>query len=248
MKIFTDAELLRRGERTLLASWEAYAQGATGAAVRHLPGVTAAVFPQRPERAVYNNALLDRDRPGAERDAAITAMEAAFGDAGVVEFAAWVHESDDATRRGLERRGYRLDSATRAMGMSMDALAGDAPALDLMHVEWSEYVRLFNLPHGLLADADHAVFHLRCARYDSAPATTAMAFDHDGDCGIFNVMTLPRARRRGLGTAITRLQLLDAAARGCTTATLQSTPVAEGVYTAIGFRDLGRYQEFVPRR
>ena len=56
----TDADLYRRGTATLIASWEAYARGATGAAVRRSPGVAAAVFPNEPERAVYNNAA-----PGA---------------------------------------------------------------------------------------------------------------------------------------------------------------------------------------
>ena len=36
-------------------------QGAESAEVRQLPGVTAAVFPEGPERGVYNDALLDRD-------------------------------------------------------------------------------------------------------------------------------------------------------------------------------------------
>ena len=51
---WTAAELYRRGCATLLASWEEYARAATGATVRRLPGVAAAVFPDGPERAVYN--------------------------------------------------------------------------------------------------------------------------------------------------------------------------------------------------
>jgi hypothetical protein len=38
----------------------------------------------------------------------------------------------------------------------------------------------------------------------------------------------------------------DAAARGCSTASLQSTEMAERVYAAVGFRDLGRILEYVP--
>jgi predicted GNAT family acetyltransferase len=73
-----------------------------------------------------------------------------------------------------------------------------------------------------------------------------MAFDLDGDCGIYNVGTLERARRRGLGTAQTLLHVHDALARGCETASVQSTEVAERVYAAVGFRDLGRFLEDVP--
>jgi hypothetical protein len=38
----------------------------------------------------------------------------------------------------------------------------------------------------------------------------------------------------------------DLEARGCRTATLQATEMAEGVYRAVGFRDLGRILELVP--
>ena len=51
----------------------------------------------------------------------------------------------------------------------------------------------------------------------------AMAFDHDGDCGIYNVGTLEAYRRRGIATALTALQL-----------------------RYVGFRDLARYLEFTP--
>lgn len=37
----------------------------------------------------------------------------------------------------------------------------------------------------------------------------------------------------------------EARERGCTTVSLQSTPMAEGVYAGVGFRDLGRFDEYV---
>jgi predicted GNAT family acetyltransferase len=86
------------------------------------------------------------------------------------------------------------------------------------------------------------------ARLDGASAAAAMAFDHDGDCGIYNVGTLPPARRRGLATAVTATLLHDAVARGCRTASLQSTAMAERVYAAVGFRPLGRFVEYEPAR
>ena len=70
--------------------------------------------------------------------------------------------------------------------------------------------------------------------------------DHEGDCGVFNVATVAHARRRGLGTAITALQLHQARKRGRVTASLQSTTMGERVYAAAGFHLLARYLEFVP--
>jgi ribosomal protein S18 acetylase RimI-like enzyme len=232
-------DLRLSGVETLVASFEAYARGARDATVLRLPGVTAAVFPHPPERAVYNNALL---APDADLDA----MEAAYAAAGVGRFAAWVHESDEAMRAELADRGYTLDTTTRAMGMDLDDLRVPRPELELDPPEWPAYVTWLEsvgVPPGLLAGADPSEFHLLIAR---GAVATALAFDHDDDCGIYNVGTLEHARRRGLGTALTARLLHDARARGRTTASLQSTEMAEDVYRAVGFRDLGRILEFVP--
>jgi len=246
MTVAADADLYRRGSQTLLASWEAYARGSTGAAVLRLPGVAASVFPTEPERAVYNNALLDRGLDAAARAVALDAMEAAYAAAGVTRFAAWAHESDVALCRDLGRRGYVLDTSTRAMGMSLDRIRVPRPALELGAADWPESLRAQGLPPGFLAAADHAALHVLVARDEGEVVAAALAYDFDGDCGIYNVATVERARRRGLGTALTAAQLHDARARGCGTASLQSTPMAERVYAAVGFRDLGRILEYVP--
>jgi GNAT superfamily N-acetyltransferase len=246
MTAFSDADLYRRGATTLLASWEAYASGTPDAALRRLPGVAAAVFPHDPERGIYNNALLERGLAAAERAIALDAMEAAYEAAGITAFAAWVHESDSAMRADLERHGYRFSESTRAMGMALDDVRLPRPEIELGATDWCRYLRLFGLPSGLLAGADHTAFHLAVARLGGEDAAAALAFDHGGDSGIYNVGTIERARRRGLGTALTALQLHDARDRGCRTASLQATPMAERVYAAVGFRDLGRFLEYAP--
>jgi predicted GNAT family acetyltransferase len=101
------------------------------------------------------------------------------------------------------------------------------------------------LPPDFLATADHAAFHLLAARIDGETVAAALACDFAGDSGIYNVGTVEKARRRGLGTALTAAQVYDARDRGCRTASLQSTPMAERVYAAVGFRDLGRFLEYV---
>jgi GNAT superfamily N-acetyltransferase len=242
----TDAELYLRGRDTLLASWEAYARGATGAALHRLPGVAAAVFPNEPERAVYNNAFLDRDLGAGERAGALDAMEAVYAEAGVTRFAAWVHESDEPMRAELEQRGYTLDTTTRAMGMALDDIAVPRPQIPLRPARWLEYLTMEHLPLDFLATADHAAFHLLAARIDGEMVAAALAYDFGDDCGIYNVGTVEKARKRGLGTALTAAQAYNARDRGCRTASLQSTEIAERVYATVGFRDLGRILEYVP--
>ena len=239
-------ELYLRGSDTLLASWEAYARGAVGAALHRLPGVAAAVFPHEPERAVYNNALLERDLRAGDRADALDAMEAAYAAVGISRFAAWVHERDEPMRAELERRGYTLDMTTRSMGMALDDIRVPRPQIPLGRADWLEYLEMEGLRPDFLASADHAAFHLLAARIGGEMVAAALAYDFGGDCGIYNVGTVEKARRRGLGTALTAAQVYDARARGCRTASLQSTQMAERVYAAVGFRDLGRILEYVP--
>jgi ribosomal protein S18 acetylase RimI-like enzyme len=241
-----DADLYRRGAATLVASWEAYARYAAGASVQRFPGVAVAVFPNESERSVYNNALLERELAGRARADAVDAMEAAYAAAGIPRFAAWVHEADAPMRNDIARRGYTLDTSTRAMAVALDEIALTRPAVELAPPDWHEHLRVAGVPANLLAADDHAAFHILLARMGAETVATAIAFDFDRDCGIYNVGTLDHARRRGFGTALTAIQLHDAVARGCETASLQATPMAERLYAAAGFRDLGRILEYVP--
>jgi len=149
-------------------------------------------------------------------------------------------------RADLEQRRYTLDTTTRAMGMTLDDIRVTRPEISLGPVGWAEYLRMDSLPPDFLEHADHAAFHLLAARIDGEMVAAALAYDFGGDCGIYNVGTVERARRRGLGTALTAAQVHAARARGCQTASLQSTSMAERVYAAVGFRDLGRILEYVP--
>lgn len=152
---------------TLVASWEEYARGSAGAALRRLNGVSAAEFPSEPERAVYNDAVLDRDLGPTEREAAVDAMEAAYHSRGVDRYAAWVHESDERMRAELTRRGYTLGESTRAMAMSLDDISIGRPDVELRPLDWGgylEYLRIAGAPARLLSGADPSAFHLLAAQ------------------------------------------------------------------------------------
>ena len=142
-------------------------------------------------------------------------MEAAYASGGVGRFAAWVHESDRAMRRDLESRGYTLDTSTRAMGLSLDGILPPRPQIDLAPPDWNEHLRIVGVPGDFLAGTAPTAYHVLLAQLEGETVATAMAFDLDGDCGIYNVGTLAHARRRGLGTALTAIQLHDARTRGC---------------------------------
>jgi len=83
------------------------------------------------------------------------------------------------------------------------------------------------------------------ARLDGRSVGTALAVRAGEVLGIFNVATIPDARGRGVGRAVTLAALRDGAAAGCTMAVLQSSDMGHPVYERIGFRDFATYRLYV---
>jgi len=240
-------ELYRRGIATLLATWRDHARCAPGASVVRLPGVVVAAFPDAPERDIYNNAVIDRDLAPAEQVRAIDAMEQRYASAAIDRYAVWVHETEVGIARALEARGYELHETTRAMAIVLSDLAPAERSHPVDAMTWESFLDMSELPPDLLRRGRQTCrLRLLGAHLGGRLAASAAAFDHGTDCGIYNVGTVEHARRRGLAAAVTARQLVDARDRGCLTATLQATPMAERLYATLGFRDLGRILEYVP--
>jgi GNAT superfamily N-acetyltransferase len=254
-------DLFERSVATLIESWAYLASGSPGAEVRPIEGATIAAFVHRPDREFLNNAVLER-RP-ADLDATLAEIKATYARHGIGRFAVWVHESDASTAAALGDRGYRFDSATRTMAMPLDSLAevgraaidppsagdlsapGDLSALELVEVLPAEFWAVDGLDD-LVPELDPSGAHFYVALLDGESVAMLMAFDHDADCGIYMVGTVEGARRRGIATALSAHAVAAARERGCLTASLQATEMAERVYARVGFRDLGRWEEYVP--
>jgi ribosomal protein S18 acetylase RimI-like enzyme len=242
----TSDELFDRSLATLVESWRYLADGSPGAEMIEIDGAAIAVFVHSPDREFLNNAVLAR---GGDLAVTLDTIEHAYASRGVERYAIWVHESEAAVAREVEARGYDHDSSTRTMAMPIADLGAevDTSMLDLVEPTLERFWALDGLD-GLVPglSTERAHFYVACS--DGEDAAMLMAFDHDGDCGIYMVGTRPGARRQGLATALSAHAIKRARERGCTTASLQSTEIAESVYARVGFRDLGRFDEYVPNQ
>jgi N-acetylglutamate synthase len=80
---------------------------------------------------------------------------------------------------------------------------------------------------------------------DAEPVATAACCVAYGVGWIFNVSTVPAARRRGLGAAITLHAAVEAAAAGARAAALSASEMGEPVYRRIGFEPVDTVTTFL---
>jgi GNAT superfamily N-acetyltransferase len=233
------------GQETLLECWSALAQMSPGARLVRAPATVAAVFPSW---APLNNAIMLTADDGAA-SAAVSELSRVYGDAGVDVWALWVPSrarsldgSDDVRVVGrLERdtttlvmhatleQGLRLhDGAVRTSIAAVTRVGNEAVAA-------SELDEPDEMP-GLAA---WVMVH------DDAAVASAWSFQHERDCGIYAVETVPRWRRRGFARALVEHALAHAQRRGAHTASLQSTQMGQYLYESLGFEPAGRYEEWI---
>jgi GNAT superfamily N-acetyltransferase len=75
---------------------------------------------------------------------------------------------------------------------------------------------------------------------DGKPVATSMYFLGAGVAGVYNVSTLPEARNKGIGLAMTQRPLLEAKKLGYHAGVLQSSRLGLPVYEKMGFKEHGR--------
>ena len=170
----SDDELYRRGIATAVACWARFARSVRGATVRRLENVDIAVFPGGPEKAIYNNAVLGRDIAAAEHVRAMRALESAYAAAEVASYAVWVHEEDDDVRETLERRGYRIITSTRAMGMQREEFHDAPRAIERAPADWLEHKRIIGVDDALLRFLDLSDFDVLIAADNGERVATGL--------------------------------------------------------------------------
>jgi GNAT superfamily N-acetyltransferase len=184
-------------------------------------------------------------------------------------FSWWVAPGDGPPGLTDALRAAGLEAAEESLGMAADlgALGPHAdlpPGLRIERARTVEQVRQFAEinaanwtppdPHVLrfyeqatpvLLSADAALW-LYVGYLGDCPVATAELTVAEGAVGLYGVSTLLDYRRRGIGSALTLLPLLDAKGAGYRLAVLQASPEGVRVYERIGFKPAGRFVEFKP--
>ena len=162
----------------------------------------------------------------AKDDAFIAATIQHFRVQGVHAFTWWLepHLKPADWKPALSKHGFGFSDDTPGYGLPLDWE-------NTIFAEWHKLGLEFPLKNyiGYLNDE---------------PVATASVFYGGGAAGIYSVATLPKARGRGIGAAITLKPLLDARAMGYRIGILQSSDMGFNVYKKLGFRHLCQIENF----
>jgi ribosomal protein S18 acetylase RimI-like enzyme len=205
---------------------------------------------------------LTRDNP----DEIIEETAAHFKSKGVTSFTWWAEPGTQPTGLGDRLLAHGFTHTEGPPGMAVDLLALNeditAPSdLGIKHVgdagtlkQWdSTLIRGFGLPDssegGFFDLLIGLGFDLPLRNYvgflNGEPIATAELFLGAGVAGIYGVVTVPKARRQGIGAALTLAPLREARAMGYRIGILHSSEMGLGLYRRLGFQEYCKMSHYV---
>ncbi len=241
----------------MLAACEGVARGRTGAWRDARRGLLALMttLPGRPYNGLYG-----LDATATPEDA--TALAGALEASGVSWCARLRPSVPDEVDESLGDLGLLAEDEALLMATTLDAdevVCPDPPELALRTRRAEDDLAIatvlgaaFGAPPSnaaKLLDPAHLRFggtqwHLGVV--DGKPVACAMSVVADDAVGIFAVGTVPEARGRGYGSAVTLRALTHGVAAGARFGVLTAAPEVQGVYARLGFMVLERWRRLVP--
>jgi GNAT superfamily N-acetyltransferase len=248
----SDQELVRVADESFIASFrklaEHVAQGET-----HEAGSIFSFTTGLPLSG-FNGCVVTQEASSAELAASLEWVVTR-----AVPFRVWIAEklaaglAEVPTSYGLE------PAASMYPGMVLHPI-GDAPTsragvsvVQIFERNVDEFIGVLE-ESGLQAELAHLLIspsfaadpdvQLFVGRLDGKPVGTSIAIRSRDASGVYNVGTLPGARRRGVGRAVTWAAVGAGRAWGCETIVLQSSVEGLSMYADMGFRTVAPYVTF----
>lgn len=163
----------------------------------------------------------------------------------------------------LSKHGFGFSTDTPGMAADLQLLQEPTETVDGLEVRvvadeeaLRAWAHVFTLGYGLPADWEPAIFELGLqlglgfpirnylAYWNGKPVSTSCLFLGAGVAGIYSVSTLPEARGKGIGAAVTLRPLQNALEMGYQIGVLQSSEMGFNIYRKLGFRHLCQIEYF----
>jgi GNAT superfamily N-acetyltransferase len=161
----------------------------------------------------------------------------------------------------LTKQGFHGGGYTPGMAIELSSLPDSVPVPDHFQIElvtdttalrqWVELLAASNEMDSSLYDSLYEQQLRRglneqryIGRLDGKPVGVSMLHLADGVAGLYAAATLPEARGKGIGAAMTLQPLLDGRKAGYKVGVLQASAMGYSVYKRLGFRDFCELQIF----
>jgi GNAT superfamily N-acetyltransferase len=205
-------------------------------------------------------------QPPEEMDAAfIEETIRYFRTKAVGAFTWWLepHLRPSAWKSVLSNHGFGFSNDTPGMAVDLQVLSEPIQAVEGLEVRavtdeesLRTWAHLFTVGYGLPPDWEPSVYNLQLqlglgypiqnylGTLNGEPVATSCLFLGAGVAGVYSVSTLPVARGRGVGAAMTFKPLHQAREMGYRIGVLQSSEMGFNVYQRLGFRHLCQIENF----
>lgn len=246
-------------DRNMAAYWAPYGRGA--GAELHEAGGTTWIYTGIATPLFNGVSSANLDEEGVK--ALVASLKQRIAQRGAPAFW-WIGPLSRPENIGalLEQRGLKPAGSAPGMAVDLEAIDGArarVPGFEMTAVDGPElralWARIAAAGTGLTATAIAQLEKLeptiddpryaRQRRYlgtlEGKPVASSALLLEAGVAGVYAVATLPEARKRGIGRAMTLAPLLEARALGYRTGILQSSSAGYPIYRKLGFADVCKY-------
>ena len=211
------------------------------------------------------NGVLSSDPPVESDEAFIEETILYFRRKKVGVFTWWMepHLKPSAWESVLSKHGFGFSNDTPGMAADLQALNKPIQTVDGLEVRaladeesLHTWTHIFTSGYGLPSDWETSIYDLwmklglgfpmrnYLGYLNGEPVSCSTVFFGGGVAGIYCVATLPEARGKGIGAALTLRPLQDAHEMGYRIGILQSSEMGFNVYKRLGFRHLCQIENF----